>query len=156
MPALDGHLFPFPSLILRSAVAEARTIMDAAGNTKLVKAGSGRRRSARDDAVAAAIIAVAVARRAANRPAVRPAHVWRGPRERGPPHQGMAPSTPPSAHQGPAHVPGLPPPGACTVSRSTTSSTCRMVGPTTWRTCLPSATTATGRAMPAWDAGGYP
>ena len=41
MPLLTGHLFPFPSLILRSAVAEARTVMDAAGNTKLVtKAGS--------------------------------------------------------------------------------------------------------------------
>ena len=67
--ALDGHLFPFPSLILRSAVAEARTIMDAAGNTKITKSGSGRRRSARDDAICAAIIAVAVGRRIANRPA---------------------------------------------------------------------------------------
>ena len=73
--ALDGHLYPFPSLLLRSAVGEARVIMDAAGNTKLVKAGSGRRRSARDDAVAAAIIAVAVARRVANRPAVGPPSV---------------------------------------------------------------------------------
>ena len=70
--ALDGHLFPFPSLLLRSAVAEARTIMDAAGNSKLVKAGSGRRRSARDDAIAASIIAVAVGRRIANRPAASP------------------------------------------------------------------------------------
>ena len=70
--ALDGHLFPQPSLLLRSAVAEARTIMDAAGNTKLTKSGHGRRRSARDDAVAAAIIAVAVARRVANRPAAGP------------------------------------------------------------------------------------
>ena len=70
--ALDGHLFPFPSLLLRSAIAEARTIFDAAGNTKLVKAGSGRRRSARDDAICAAIIAIAVARRVANRPAASP------------------------------------------------------------------------------------
>ena len=70
--ALDGHLFPQPSLLLRSAVAEARTIMDAARNTRLTKSGHGRRRSARDDAVAAAIIAVAVARRVANRPAVGP------------------------------------------------------------------------------------
>ena len=70
--ALDGHLFPFPSLLLRSAVAEARTIMDAAGNTKLTKSGHGRRRSARDDSIAASIIAVAVARRIANRPAVGP------------------------------------------------------------------------------------
>ena len=75
--ALDGHLFPFPSLLLRSAIGEARTIMDAAGNTKLVKAGSGRRRSARDDAVAAAIIAIAVARRVANRPAVGPLELAR-------------------------------------------------------------------------------
>ena len=70
--ALDGHLLPFPSLLLRSAVAEARTVLDAAGNTKLTKSGHGRRRDARDDAVAAAIIAVAVARRAANRPAPGP------------------------------------------------------------------------------------
>ena len=75
--ALDGHLFPKPSLILRSAIAEARTIMDAAGNTKLTKSGHGRRRSARDDAVAAAIIAVAVARRVANRPAVGPLELAR-------------------------------------------------------------------------------
>ena len=70
--ALDGHLFPFPSILLRSAVAEARTIMDAAGNTKLTKSGHGRRRSARDDAVAASIIAIACARRVANRPAAGP------------------------------------------------------------------------------------
>ena len=73
--ALDGHLFPFPSLLLRSAVAEARIIMDAGGNTKLTKSGHGRRRSARDDAIAAAIIAVAVARRAANRPTAGPPSV---------------------------------------------------------------------------------
>ena len=65
--ALDGHLFPMRSLLLRSAVAEARTIMDAAGNTKLTKYGAGRRRNARDDAIAAAILAVAVGRRIANR-----------------------------------------------------------------------------------------
>ena len=75
--ALDGHLFPFPSLILRSAVAEARTIMDAAGNTKITKSGAGRRRSARDDAICAAIIAIAVARRVANRPAVGPLELAR-------------------------------------------------------------------------------
>ena len=73
--ALDGHLFPFPSLLLRSAVAEARTIMDAAGNTKITKSGAGRRRSARDDAICAAIICVAVGRRAANRPTVGPPSV---------------------------------------------------------------------------------
>ena len=77
--ALDGHLFPIPSLILRSAVAEARTIMDAAGNTKITKSGHGRRRrSARDDAICAAIIAIAVGRRAANRPAAGPLDVGAG------------------------------------------------------------------------------
>ena len=75
--ALDGHLFPFPSLILRSAVAECRTIMDAAGNTKITKSGAGRRRSARDDAICAAVIAVAVGRRIANRPAVGPLELAR-------------------------------------------------------------------------------
>ena len=75
--ALDGHLFPFPSLILRSAVAECRTIMDAAGNTKITKSGAGRRRSARDDAICAAVIAIAVARRVANRPAVGPLELAR-------------------------------------------------------------------------------
>ena len=69
---LDGHVHPFPSLILRSAVAEARIIVDAGGNSKLTKSGHGRRRSSRDDAIAAAIIAVAVGRRAANRPAAGP------------------------------------------------------------------------------------
>ena len=66
--ALDGHLFPYPSLLLRSAMAEARVVMDAAGNTKLTKYGAGRRRNARDDAVAAGILAVACGRRVANRP----------------------------------------------------------------------------------------
>ena len=73
--ALDGHLYPTPSLLLRSAIAEARIIMDAAGNSKLTKSGHGRRRSARDDAICAALIAVAVGRRAANRPAVGPPSV---------------------------------------------------------------------------------
>ena len=73
--ALDGHLHPFPSLILRSAIAEARIIVDAGGNSKLTKSGHGRRRSARDDAIAASIICVAVGRRAANRPAVGPPSV---------------------------------------------------------------------------------
>ena len=70
--ALDGHLYPAPSLLLRSAIAEARTILDAAGNSKITKSGAGRRRSARDDAICAAIIAVAVGRRIANRPAASP------------------------------------------------------------------------------------
>ena len=75
--ALSGHLFPFPSLILRSAIAEARTVIDAAGNSKLTKSGHGRRRSARDDAICAGVIAVAVGRRIANRPAVGPLELAR-------------------------------------------------------------------------------
>ena len=51
--------------------------MDAAGNTKITKSGAGRRRSARDDAICAAVIAVAVGRRIANRPAVGPLELAR-------------------------------------------------------------------------------
>ena len=56
----DGRVTPIPSLLLRSAMAEARTISDPAGNAKLSKgAQGGRRLRARDDAAAAAILAVA-------------------------------------------------------------------------------------------------
>ena len=62
--ALDGKLTPVRSLLLRSAMGEARTISDAAGNAKLAKgAEGGRRERAKDDAVAAAILAVSVGRR---------------------------------------------------------------------------------------------
>ena len=51
---------PWPSLLLRSAMSEARTISDPAGNAKLSKgAQGGRRLRARDDAAAAAVLAVA-------------------------------------------------------------------------------------------------
>ena len=57
----DGRVVPVPSLLLRSAMAEARTISDPAGNAKLSKGSQGGRRlRARDDAAAAAILAVAV------------------------------------------------------------------------------------------------
>ncbi len=56
---LDGKVRPNRSLLLRSAMAEARTVSDAAGNTKLAKGGQGRKLRARDDAAAAAILAVA-------------------------------------------------------------------------------------------------
>ena len=69
---LDGHVHPYPSLLMRSAIAEARVVMDHAGNSKLTKFGGGRRRNARDDAAAAAILAVAAGRRVANRPAAGP------------------------------------------------------------------------------------
>ena len=61
---------PVPSLLLRSAMAEARVTTDPAGNSKLAKgAEGGRRRHARDDAAAAAVLAVAAGQRRRNRPA---------------------------------------------------------------------------------------
>ena len=57
---VGGHVRPQESLLLRSAVAEARVIGDPAGNWKLAKkTEGGRRAAARDDAAAAAILAVA-------------------------------------------------------------------------------------------------
>lgn len=58
---LEGAVRPVRSLLLRSALAEARTVTDQAGNERLAtKTDSGRRNQARDDALAAAILAVAV------------------------------------------------------------------------------------------------
>ena len=55
---------PAPSLLLRSAMAEARVVMDPAGNCKLAKMSEGGRRlRARDDAAAAAILAVSAGAR---------------------------------------------------------------------------------------------
>ena len=57
---LDGQVHPRRSLLLRSAMAQARVVTDTAGNAKLAKGvEGGRRLRARDDAVAAAILAVA-------------------------------------------------------------------------------------------------
>ena len=57
---LAGHVHPARSLLLRYAMSEARTISDPAGNQKLAKKTEGQRRlKARDDAAAAAILAVA-------------------------------------------------------------------------------------------------
>ena len=70
----ENRVVPVPSLLLRSACAEARTISDPAGNSKLSKSTQGGRRlGARDDAAAAAILAVAAGVR---RPTV-PARRWR-------------------------------------------------------------------------------
>ena len=56
----DRRVVPAPSLLLRSAMAEAHTVSDPAGNAKLSKGSQGGRRvRARDDAAAAAILAVA-------------------------------------------------------------------------------------------------
>ncbi len=55
----EGKVTPFPSLLLRGAMAEARTVSDPAGNAKLAKGSEGGRRTrARDDAAAAGILAV--------------------------------------------------------------------------------------------------
>ncbi len=60
---------PVPSLLLRSALAEARAVTDPAGNSKLAKnAEGGRRLRAKDDALAAAILGVAAGSRHGGRP----------------------------------------------------------------------------------------
>ena len=70
----DGRVVPVRSLLLRSAMAEARTVSDPAGNAKLSKGSQGGRRvRARDDAAAAAILAVAAG---ARQPAM-PRRTWR-------------------------------------------------------------------------------
>lgn len=69
-----GRVRPVRSLLLRSAVAGARTTADAAGNHKLAKSTQGGRRlNHRDDAAAAAILAVAEGERGGQRPSVEPA-----------------------------------------------------------------------------------
>ena len=70
----DGRVVPAKSLLLRSAMAEARTVSDPAGNAKLSKGSQGGRRlRARDDAAAAAILAVAAGVRQPTKPKPR----WR-------------------------------------------------------------------------------
>ena len=67
---LEGLVTPLPSLLLASAVGEARTMTDPAGNRKLAKnSQGGRRMRARDDAAAAAILAVGLAMRQPKRSA---------------------------------------------------------------------------------------
>ena len=57
---LDDKVRPGPSLLLATALSEARLVSDPAGNEKLAKRGEGGRRTrARDDSLAAAILAVA-------------------------------------------------------------------------------------------------
>lgn len=65
----ENKVTPAPSLLLRSAMAAARTVSDPAGNAKLSKGTEGGRRSrARDDAAAAAILAVSAGYRNPPRP----------------------------------------------------------------------------------------
>ena len=67
---IDRTARPVTSLLLRSAMTEARTISDVAGNAKLAKGSQGGRRArARDDAAAAAILAVAEGSRRGRTPA---------------------------------------------------------------------------------------
>ena len=57
---VDGRVHPRPSLLLRSAMSEARTVANPAGDSKLAKGSEGgRRKRGRDDAAAAGILAVA-------------------------------------------------------------------------------------------------
>ena len=62
---LDGRVKCAPSLLLRSALSGARVVSDVAGNQKLAKSGdgAGRKTRHRDDACAAAILAVATGAR---------------------------------------------------------------------------------------------
>ncbi len=60
----DGHVKTLPSLLLRSAFADAITLVDPAGNHKLAKARS----LGRIDAAAASVLAVAEGARRAARP----------------------------------------------------------------------------------------
>lgn len=68
---LDAKVRPVRSLLMRSAVGGARVTTDPAGNSKLAKRAVGRRQVHRDDAAAAAILAVAEGVRKSARPRPR-------------------------------------------------------------------------------------
>jgi phage terminase large subunit-like protein len=71
--AFDGQIAVRPSLLLRSAMSEAVTVQDDAGNRKIAKARS----NGRIDAAAAATLAVAQGQRQRARPAAQGrAPVW--------------------------------------------------------------------------------
>ena len=66
---LSDGVKPVDSLLLTSALASARTITDVSGNTRLATGtAGGRRTTTRDDAVAAAILAVSAGWRRRNMP----------------------------------------------------------------------------------------
>ena len=70
----EGKVTPNKSLLLRSSMAEARVLVDPAGNAKLSKGSEGGRRlRAKDDAVAASILAVS----AGVRMPAQPKRRWR-------------------------------------------------------------------------------
>ena len=60
---LDGHVKAPVSLLLRSAISEARVMSDPAGNQKIAKKGQGKRHNGRDDAIVAAVLAIAEGQR---------------------------------------------------------------------------------------------
>ena len=61
---IDGRVKASKSLLLRSALSEAVTLSDPAGNSKLAKSSEGgRRQAAKDDAAASAILAIAAGER---------------------------------------------------------------------------------------------
>jgi phage terminase large subunit-like protein len=70
--AFDGQIAVSPSLLLRSALSEAVTVSDDAGNRKLAKARS----QGRIDAAAAATLAVAEGERRRARPQQAARMVW--------------------------------------------------------------------------------
>ena len=73
---LEGRVRAGRSLLLRAALSEATTISDPSGNEKLSKRTEGGRRArARDDAAAAAILAVAEGQRRARKRARRPLRI---------------------------------------------------------------------------------
>ncbi len=76
---LGDHVRPSRSLLLTAAMSEARVTGDPSGNWKLAKhVQGGRRANARDDACAAAIVAVAVGYRRWTAKPSRPRWRYRG------------------------------------------------------------------------------
>ena len=69
---MDGKVTAPVSLLFRSAIGGARVQTDASANAKLAKGGQGRKSKSRDDAAAAAILAIAEGVRRGNRAAARP------------------------------------------------------------------------------------
>lgn len=72
--ALEGEIAVGRSLLMRSALSEARTVLDPSGNEKVDKRVGEGRRQQRDDALIAALLAVGEGRRhkdAGARPAFR-------------------------------------------------------------------------------------
>ena len=79
---LGDHVRPPRSLLLTAAMSEARVTGDPSGNWKLAKhVQGGRRANARDDACAAAIVAVAVGYRRWTAKPSRPRWRYRGAAE---------------------------------------------------------------------------